>query len=70
MPLHSKVTNLYTKGTYIDDVEGLEGPVGAPSGGAPATGYLLCITEQNSKGLGTDEKVHFGLVAVSRRLAM
>ena len=63
-PFTRKVTNLYTKGTYIDDVEGLEGPVGAPSGGAPATGYLLCITEQNSKGLGTDEKVHFGLVAV------
>ena len=63
-PFTRKLTNLYTKGTYIDDVEGLETPIGAPSGGAPATGYLVCITEQNSKGWGTDEKVRVGLVAV------
>ncbi len=63
-PFVRKLTNLYTKGTYIDDVEGLEASVGAPSGGAPATGYLVCITESNAKGWGTDEKVHIGLVAV------
>ncbi len=63
-PFTRKLTNLYTKGTYIDDVEGLEGPVGGPSGGAPATGYLVCITETNAKGWGTDEKVHVGIVAV------
>ncbi|KAK4691646.1 DNA mismatch repair protein MSH3, partial [Lecanoromycetidae sp. Uapishka_2] len=63
-PFTRKLTNLYTKGTYIDDVEGLEAPVGAPSGGAPATGYLVCITENNPNGWGTDEKVHIGLVAV------
>ncbi|KAI9877021.1 MAG: Mismatch repair protein msh3 [Pleopsidium flavum] len=63
-PFVRKLTNLYTKGTYIDDVAGLEGPVDGPSGGAPATGYLLCITENNAKGWGTDEKVHVGVVAV------
>ena len=63
-PFVRKLTNLYTKGTYIDDVEGLDVPVGAPAGGAPATGYLVCITESNAKGWGTDEKVHVGLVAV------
>ena len=63
-PFVRKLTNLYTKGTYIDDIEGLEAPVGVPSGGAPATGYLVCITECNAKGWGTDEKVHIGLVAV------
>ena len=63
-PFTRNLTNLYTKGTYIDDVEGLEGPVGGPSGGAPATGYLVCITETNAKGWGTDEKVHVGIVAV------
>lgn len=60
-----KLTNVYTKGTYIDDVEGLEGPTAAASGGAtPATGYLLCITESNVKGPGNDEFVHVGIVAV------
>ena len=63
-PFVRKLTNLYTKGTYIDDVEGLEASVGVPTGGAPATGYLVCITESNAKGWGTDEKVHIGLVAV------
>ena len=64
-PFVRKLTNLYTKGTYIDDVEGLEGPAeGSGSSGAPATGYLLCITENRNKGWGTDEKVHVGLVAV------
>ena len=63
-PFVRKLTNLYTKGTYIDDIEGLEAPIGAPSGGAPATGYLVCITESNANGWGTDEKVHIGLVAV------
>lgn len=63
-PFVRKLTNLYTKGTYIDDIEGLEAPVGAPAGGSPATGYLVCITEINAKGWGTDEKVHVGLLAV------
>ena len=58
------LTNLYTKGTYIDDQEGLEAPVAAPSGGAPATGHLLCLTETYPKGWGSDEKVQIGLVAV------
>ncbi|KAH8731433.1 DNA mismatch repair protein MSH3 [Phaeosphaeriaceae sp. PMI808] len=59
-PFVRKLTNLYTKGTYVDDVEGLE----TPTTGAQATGYLLCITETNAKGWGTDEKVQVGLVAV------
>lgn len=64
-PFDRKLTNLYTKGTYVDDAEGLDGSIGGPSnGGGPATGYLLCITESNAKGWGTDEKVHFGMLAV------
>ena len=63
-PFVRKLTNLYTKGTYIDDIEGLEGPVETPGGKAPATGYLLCITENRNKSWGTDEKVHVGIVAV------
>ena len=63
-PFVRKLTNLYTKGTYIDDVEDTAG-LGQGSGrGAPATGYLLCITENKTKGWGTDEKVHVGIVAV------
>ncbi|TVY27395.1 DNA mismatch repair protein [Lachnellula hyalina] len=62
-PFIRKLTNVYTKGTYIDDMEELDQP-GDPSSGAPKTGYLLCITETKAKGLGTDEKVDVGILAV------
>lgn len=61
-PFVRKLTNLYTKGTYVDDVEGLE--ASGPNPAEQSTGYLLCLTETNAKGWGTDEKVHVGLVAV------
>jgi DNA mismatch repair protein MSH3 len=63
-PFVRKLTNLYTKGTYVDDVEGLDASGGTSDAGQQSTGYLLCLTESNAKGWGTDEKVHVGLVAV------
>jgi DNA mismatch repair protein MSH3 len=63
-PFVRKLTNVYTKGTYVDDTEGLEFPLAAPANGAPATGYLLCLTESNVRGGDNDEKVHVGIVAV------
>lgn len=64
-PFVRKLTNLYTKGTYIDDIEGLEeGGRGSPAPQSPSTGYLLCMTEVNVKGQGNDEKVHVGIIAV------
>jgi DNA mismatch repair protein MSH3 len=62
-PFVRKLTNVYTKGTYIDEVESLE-QLNTSSDGSPATGYLLCITEAQPKGLGTDEKVGVGILAV------
>lgn len=58
------LTNLYTKGTYIDDPESLDASVSAPESGALATGHILCLTETSPKGWGSDEKVQIGLVAV------
>ncbi|EER41891.1 DNA mismatch repair protein [Histoplasma capsulatum H143] len=63
-PFVRKLTNLYTKGTYIDDVEGLEESSGNSGSASTSTGYLLCMTESNAKGWGNDEKVHVGIVAV------
>ncbi|KAJ9604953.1 Mismatch repair protein msh3 [Cladophialophora chaetospira] len=64
-PFVRKLTNLYTKGTYIDDIETLdETDRGSPAPQSASTGFLLCITEINVKGYGNDEKVHVGLVAV------
>jgi len=64
-PFVRKLTNLYTKGTYIDDVEGLDEDVSnRTSNQLRSTGFLLCMTETNVKGYGNDEKVDVGLVAV------
>ncbi|RDW77140.1 hypothetical protein BP6252_05193 [Coleophoma cylindrospora] len=63
-PFIRKLTNVYTKGTYIDDVDGLDQLADTPAGGVPATGYLLCITESKANGWGTDEKVEVGILAV------
>ena len=63
-PFVRRLTNLYTKGTYIDDVDGLEEAVQGADPGASKTGYLLCITETKAIGSVTDERVHVGIVAV------
>lgn len=59
-PFVRKLTDVYTKGTYIDEI----GELGQDPAGAPAGGYLLCITESIAKGSGTDEKVDVGILAV------
>jgi DNA mismatch repair protein MSH3 len=62
-PFERDLTHLYTKGTYIEDEEGL-GPLSGAEGGAPASGHLLCLTESYPKNGGSDEKVQIGLVGV------
>lgn len=62
-PFVRKLTNLYTKGTYIDDADSIE-DTGSPAPETPSTGFLLCLTEDNVKGYGNDEKVHVGIIAV------
>ncbi|MBE3110940.1 MAG: hypothetical protein IMZ46_10590, partial [Acidobacteria bacterium] len=59
-PFVRKLTNVYTKGTYVDEI----GELDESSSGAPAAGYLLCMTESKSKGGGTDERVDVGILAV------
>ncbi|PKS06315.1 hypothetical protein jhhlp_007063 [Lomentospora prolificans] len=59
-PFVRKLTNVYTKGTYVDEI----GELDQSTTGAPSGGYLLCITETPSKGGGTDEKVDVGILAV------
>ncbi|KAL7629543.1 Mismatch repair protein msh3 [Parahypoxylon ruwenzoriense] len=60
-PFTRKLTDVYTKGTYVDEIGELSQ---GDSSGAPAGGYLLCITESKAKGWGTDEKVDVGIIAV------
>ena len=63
-PFVRKLTNLYTKGTYIDDVQGLEGLGENATNSTSDASYILCISEVKAKGWGTDEKVCVGIVAV------
>ncbi|KAI1208006.1 muts domain V-domain-containing protein [Annulohypoxylon truncatum] len=59
-PFTRQLTNVYTKGTYVDEI----GELDQGTSGAPAGGYLLCLTETKAKGWGTDEKVDVGIIAV------
>ncbi|PFH59182.1 hypothetical protein XA68_12690 [Ophiocordyceps unilateralis] len=59
-PFVRKLTNLYTKGTYIDE----NGELDQQADSASSAGYLLAITETESKGSGTDERVDVGILAV------
>ncbi|EHA57344.1 DNA mismatch repair protein MSH3 [Pyricularia oryzae 70-15] len=61
-PFVRKLCEVYTKGTYIDEMGEMDAQTGAS--GAHSGGYLLCLTETAAKGSGTDEKVDVGLVAV------
>ncbi|KAK3335387.1 muts domain V-domain-containing protein [Cercophora scortea] len=61
-PFVRKLTNVYTKGTYIDEAGELD--QSGENTGAPSGGYLLCLTESPAKGSGTDEKVNVGIIAV------
>lgn len=63
-PFVRKLTNVYTKGTYVDELGELDQSTNKEGSGAPAGGYLLCITESKAKGSGTDEKVDVGMLAV------
>ncbi|KAI1756474.1 muts domain V-domain-containing protein [Xylaria castorea] len=60
-PFTRKLTNVYTKGTYIDEVGELDQHSDTS---ASAGGYLLCITETAARGSGTDERVDVGIIAV------
>ncbi|KAI1003715.1 DNA mismatch repair protein [Podosphaera aphanis] len=56
-PFTRKLTEIYTKGTYIGDQD-------TAGSDAPAAGYLFCLTESKSKGGSGDEKVKIGILAV------
>ncbi|KAI2606674.1 muts domain V-domain-containing protein [Hypoxylon sp. NC1633] len=60
-PFTRKLTNVYTKGTYVDEIGELDQ---GDRTGAPSGGYLLCLTETKAKGWGTDERVDVGIIAV------
>ncbi|CAK7205948.1 Mismatch repair protein msh3 [Sporothrix eucalyptigena] len=56
-PFVRKLTNVYTKGTYIEE----EAPETTTT---TSGGYLLCLVEKKPSSSGTDEKVQVGLLAV------
>ncbi|KKA29438.1 hypothetical protein TD95_002678 [Thielaviopsis punctulata] len=67
-PFERRLTNLYTKGTYVDDLDGLDIAADNTSAVTRTTtsgGYMLCLYETPiGSTLGTDEKVRFGMLAV------
>ncbi|SAL98616.1 hypothetical protein [Absidia glauca] len=62
-PFERRLQNLYTKGTFVDEMLsadlGSDGP-----GSTSSSNYLLCVVEQPRGGSGVDEFVRTGIVAV------
>ncbi|KAI8084735.1 putative DNA mismatch repair protein Msh3 [Halteromyces radiatus] len=66
-PFERKLQQLYTKGTYVDEMTlpELDGKSNMDIKEAPSSSnYLLCVVEQNRGGSGSDEFVKIGIVAV------
>lgn len=64
-PFTRKLTNLYTKGTYIDEMSGLSIDTDVESKQETySSGFILCLTESNTNGPANDDKVNIGIVAV------
>lgn len=72
-PFERKLQQLYTKGTYVDEM--LTSDMAADGGGSGGIGttssnYLLCVMEQNRGGSGTDEFVKTGIVVSKKKICM
>ncbi|KAH8117506.1 muts domain V-domain-containing protein [Phellopilus nigrolimitatus] len=58
-PFHRALTNMYTAATYIDEVESVDDPL------LLTPPIFMCITEGLLGGMGADERVSFGIVAIT-----
>lgn len=68
-PFERRLQNLYTKGTFVDEMLsadlGSDGP-----GSTSSSNYLLCVIEQPRGGSGVDEFVRTGIVVKHSSSAM
>ncbi|KAF8925360.1 Mismatch repair protein msh3, partial [Dissophora ornata] len=64
-PFTRKLTNLYTKATFLESLDQDEEQFqGSFVGKGPSSQYLMCIHEQPQGGSGADEKVKIAILAV------
>ncbi|RUS13125.1 hypothetical protein BC938DRAFT_478098 [Jimgerdemannia flammicorona] len=63
-PFTRRLTNLYTKGTFVDDMVGSETDEDAGAAVSGTSNYLMCVVEEKRGGSGPDERVRIGIVAV------
>ncbi|KAI8369324.1 muts domain V-domain-containing protein [Radiomyces spectabilis] len=61
-PFQRELTQLYTKGTFVDEMTTSE--VENEAHGVSSSNYLMCIVEENRGGTAADELVRIGIVAV------
>jgi DNA mismatch repair protein MSH3 len=61
-PFLRELKNLYTKGTFVEEMVAAD--IDEHSGTSTGSGsnYLMCIVEENRGGGGPDERVRLGIV--------
>ncbi|KAF9438345.1 Mismatch repair protein msh3 [Entomortierella beljakovae] len=64
-PFTRKLTNLYTKATFLESLDHDDSQLqGGFVGKEPSSQYLMCVYEQPQGGSGADEKVKIAVLAV------
>ncbi|RUS16472.1 hypothetical protein BC937DRAFT_91165 [Endogone sp. FLAS-F59071] len=63
-PFTRCLTNLYTKGTFVEDMVNSEVDEDKSGAGIGDSNYLMCVVEEKRGGSGSDERVKLGIVAV------
>ncbi|KAG9099780.1 Mismatch repair protein msh3 [Ceratobasidium sp. 370] len=61
-PFDRQLTHLYTAATFVDELGSVDDAEAFAHGAAPP---IACIIEELRGGMGSDELVHFGFVAVT-----
>ncbi|KAF9185929.1 Mismatch repair protein msh3 [Haplosporangium sp. Z 767] len=64
-PFTRKLTNLYTKATFLESLDQDEEQLqGSFAGRESSAQYIMCLCEQSLGGTGADEKVKLAMIAV------
>ncbi|CAO3694195.1 unnamed protein product [Umbelopsis ramanniana] len=63
-PFLRELKNLYTKGTFVEEMVSADIDKDSGTSTGSSSNYLMCIVEENRGGGGPDERVRVGIVAV------
>jgi DNA mismatch repair protein MSH3 len=67
-PFLRELKNLYTKGTFVEEMVSADIDEDSGTSTGSSSNYLMCIVEENRGGGGPDERVRVGIVVRSNAI--